>query len=166
MISPELVRRYPFFAGLSDDQIVTLANVGQEIKAAAGEYLFHEGDVLNGFYLVSEGEVAIMLEVPDQEVQQSVAGQLTGELQTKGVVMSTIGPGEVLAWSALVPPRESTASAQATKPTQLLLFDCQKLLKVFEEDCRFGYIMMQKMAQVVRQRLQDMRIESLAHMVG
>jgi CRP-like cAMP-binding protein len=166
MISPELIRRYPFFAGFSDDQIVTLANVGQEIKIAAGEYLFREGDVLDGFYLVSEGEIAILLEIPDREVQQSVAGQLTGELQTKGVVMSTIGPGEVLAWSALVPPRESTASARATKPTHLLLFDCQKLLAMFEEDCRFGYLMMQKMAQVVRQRLQDMRIESLGQMIG
>lgn len=166
MISPELIRRYPFFAGLSDDQIVTLANAGQEIKVAAGEYIFREGDVLNGFYLVSEGEVAILLEVPDREVQQSVSGQLTGELQTKGVVTSKIGPGEVFAWSALVPPRESTASAQATKPTQLLLFDCEQLVKVFDEDCRFGYLMMQKMAQVVRQRLQDMRIESLMHLVG
>jgi hypothetical protein len=33
----------------------------------------------------------------------------------------------------------------------------------FDEDCQFGYIMTQKAAQVMRDRLHDMRIESLAY---
>lgn len=166
MISPEIIRRYTFSAGLSDDQLVTLANVARELSVNAEEYLFHEGETLDKCYLVVDGEVAVVVQVPDQGVEQKVSGQLTGQIHTKDVVISAIGPGEVLAWSALVPPHHSTASAKATKPSQLIAFDCVALRKIFEEDCRFGYLMMQKMAQIVRGRLRDMRIESLAGLVG
>ncbi len=163
MVSPELIRRYPFFAGLSHEQIVTLAKVADEIAVEAGHYFFHEGDFLKNFYLVLEGAIAIVIELPDQAVQQKLSGQLTGELQTRDVVISAIGPGEVFAWSALVPPHKATAGGKTTTPCRVIAFDCPELLKTFETDCRFGYLMMQKAAQVIRERLRDTRIESLAH---
>jgi hypothetical protein len=36
---------------------------------------------------------------------------------------------------------------------------------VFEEDCRFGYLVMQKATQIVRGRLHDMHIQSLAFLL-
>jgi hypothetical protein len=51
-------------------------------------------------------------------------------------------------------------------PSLVIAFDCQKLLKEFESDCRFGYLMMQKAAQISRDRLRDLRIESLAELAG
>ena len=166
MISPELIRRYPFFAGLEEEQIVTLAQVADEVAVEVGHYFFHEGDKLNIFYLVVEGEVAVTIEVPDQAVEQKVSGQLTGKLQTKDIVISTVGPGEVFAWSGLVPPHESTASAMANGACRVIAFDGIALREKFEEDCRFGYIMMQKAAEVSRGRLRDLRIESLASLIG
>ena len=165
MISPELIRRYPFFGGLSHDQIVTLAKVANEISVDAGHYFFHEDDELATLYLVLEGAVAIVLEVPNQAAEQKVSGQLTGELQTRDVVISAVGPGEVFGWSALVPPPHATTGAKATTPCRIVTFDNQELLRAFEDDCQFGYVIMQKMAQVVRDRLRDMRIETLAHLV-
>ena len=165
MISPELLRRYPFFAGLSHEELVSMANVGSEINVEAGHYFFHEGDHLVRFYLVVEGAIAIVIEVPDQDVEHKLSGQLTGDLQMKDVVISAIGPGEVFGWSALGPPHDATTSAKSTTPCHVIAFDCQELLPIFEEDCRFGYLMTQKAAQIIRERLRDMRIESLAHAV-
>lgn len=166
MISPELIRRYPFFASLSHEQIVTLAKVADEVTVETDHYFFHEGDNLDNFYLVLEGVVAIVVEVPDRDVEQKVSEQLTGELQTKEVVTSAVGPGEVFGWSALVSPHQATTSGKATTPCRVVTFDCQQLLEIFEEDCQFGYVMTQKIAQIVRERLRDVRIESLAHHVG
>jgi CRP-like cAMP-binding protein len=163
MISPELIRRYPFFAGLSHEQMVTLAKVADEVSAEAGYYFFHEGDELKNFYLVLEGVVAIVLELPDQAVEQPLSEQLSGKLQTKDVITSAIGPGEVFAWSALVPPHGASAGGKATTSCRVISFDCQQLMPIFESDCQFGYLMMQKAAQVIRERLRDIRIESLAH---
>jgi CRP-like cAMP-binding protein len=166
MISPEVLRRYPFFAGLSHEQILSLAKVGSELDVEAEHYFFHEEDRLDSFYLVTEGAIAIVIEVPDQDVEHKLAGQLTGELETKDVVISAIGPGEVFGWSALVPPHMATTSGKATTPCRVIAFDSEELLEIFEDDCQFGYLMIQKAAQIIRDRLRAMRIESLAHAVG
>ncbi len=166
MISPELIRRYPFFAGLSHEQIVTLANAASELNAEPNHYFFHEGEVLNKLYLVQEGAVAIVIEVPDQNVEHKLSDQLTGDLQTSDVVISAVGPGDVFGWSAFVPPHTATISGKAATPCRVIVFDCHELRKVFEEDCAFGYVMMQKVSQITRDRLHDMRIESLAHTIA
>lgn len=166
MISPELIRRYPFFANLNEDQIVTLAQAADEVSVEAGYCFFCDEDELNTFYLVVEGEAAIVIPVPDQDVEQKVSGQLTGELQTEDVIVSTIEPGQVFGWSALVPPHSSTAWAKTTKPSRMITFDCTQLRPIFEEDTGFGYLMMQKAAQVTRERLRDLRIEVLAYLAG
>jgi hypothetical protein len=45
------------------------------------------------------------------------------------------------------------------------VFECEELRQVFEDDCPFGLVMMQKAAQVIRERLRDMRIQSLADLI-
>jgi CRP-like cAMP-binding protein len=164
MVSPELLRRYPFFAGLDYEHIVKLARVADEERVENGHWFFHECDELESIFLVMEGAVAIVFEVPDQDVEQQVAGQLTGELKTKDVTVSTVGTGDVFGWSGLIPPNTATASAKAITPCRVLSFDSEELLQTFEEDCRFGYVMARKAAQVIRERLRDLRIESLAHL--
>jgi CRP/FNR family transcriptional regulator, cyclic AMP receptor protein len=166
MISPELIRRYPFFAGLTHEHIITLAKVAEEATVEAGHYFFHEGDELTHFHIVLEGAVAIMIELPARNVEHKLAEQFSGALQTREEVLSAIGPGEVFGWSALVPPNQAMSSAKATTPCRGVAFDAKQLLKIFETDCGLGYLMMQKMAQVVRDRLRDMRTESLAHITG
>ncbi len=162
MISPEIIRRYPFFAGLSFSQIEFLAQNAEEALEEADAYFFHDGDRLESFYLVLEGEVSIVIELPDQTKKQTVAGQLTGDLTTKEVVVSTVGSGDVFGWSGMVEPHLATAGANAVTACRVVQFDCAALLAQFEEDCEFGFIMVQKAAQVIRDRLRDMRLESLA----
>jgi CRP/FNR family cyclic AMP-dependent transcriptional regulator len=162
MVSPELIRRYPFFAGLSEDQIMTLAKLAEEISVEAGHHFFHEGDDLEYFYLVVKGAVAITMELPERGVQHKIAEQFLRELKTRDVVISTVGTGDLFGWSGLVSPHKATASAKALDACLVLSFDCKELFKVFEEDCRFGYLMIQKAAQVIGERLRDIRIESLA----
>ena len=166
MISLELLRHYPFFAGLSRDQLGAMTKVSGELTVEADHYFFHEGDHLDNLYFVLEGAVALVIKVPDQDVAHKLSEQLTGELRTKDVVITAVGPGEVFGWSALVPPHKATTSGKTMTPCHVLTFDCRALQKIFEDDCRFGYLIMQKTAQVIRDRLQAIRIESLAELVG
>ncbi|RME75511.1 MAG: cyclic nucleotide-binding domain-containing protein [Chloroflexi bacterium] len=165
MISPELIRRYPFSAGLTEEELILLAKSANEETVEAGTYFFKEGDELNALYLVIEGAAAVVIEVPDHEADQSVAGQLTGQIKTRDVVISAIGPGDVFAPSSLIPPHVASASVKATTDCRVIKFDAVQLRQVFEENCHFGYRMVQKAAAVIRERLQAMRIESLAHLV-
>lgn len=162
MISPELLRRYPFFAGLTHDHLVILANAAEEISVEAGHTFFQEEDKLDHFYLLVKGSIGMGISVPDRAAKQDVSGQLMGELKTKDVTISTVGTGDVFAWSALIPPHTATASGTALTECNVVAFDAQKLLKIFEEQPDFGYLMAVKAGQLIRDRLRDLRIESLA----
>jgi len=165
MISPELLRRYPFFAGLSHEHLVTLANAAEEISVETGHTFFQEEDKLNHFYLLIKGSVGINIPVPDREAKQNVSGQLLGELKTKNIIITTVGTGGVFAWSALIPPYKATAGATALTDCHVVAFDAEKLLMLFQEQTDFGYLMSVKAGQLVRDRLRDLRIESLASYV-
>jgi CRP-like cAMP-binding protein len=151
MVSPELLRRYPFFAGLGLDHIVTLAQVADEMTVEAEYYFLREGDRVDHFYLILEGEVAVTITLPGQN---------------REVITSTLGPEEVFGWSALVPPHDATSNVKTLTRCRLVSFDCDELWPSFEADCRFGYLMIQKIAQIIRERLRDMRIETLADVAG
>jgi CRP-like cAMP-binding protein len=118
-----------------------------EVEVQAGDYVFHEGEEIRHFYVVVEGSVAIMIEVPAQE---------------RETVVSNLGPGDVFAWSGLVSPHKATANAKALTAARLLSFDFEEICSYFEKDWHFGYLMMLKATGVMRDRLHDLRIESLA----
>jgi CRP-like cAMP-binding protein len=150
-ISSDMISRYPFFADFNRDQISTLANVAEGITKQTGEFIFHEGDNLESFYIVIEGAVGVVHEAP----------QMDGDGQKTDILFSAVGPGGTFAWSALVPPHKATASTKALSPCWLVSFDRKKLIEKFEKDYEFGYRMLIKVAQISRDRLRDTRIESL-----
>ena len=162
MISPELLRRYPFSAGLDHERIVDLAKIGNEVDVEAGTYFFHDGDQVDKFYLVVKGAVAVLFEIPDRGEDPSVSDQLTGELPTKEVVISTIGTGNTFGWASIIPPHESFASAKATTHSKILVFDAAELQKMFAADPEFAYQMTLRAAQIMREQLRDLSIETLA----
>lgn len=165
MVSPELMRRYPFFSNLSRDQLNKLAQAGYELGVETGHYFFREGEELDQFYVVLEGEVGIIVDLTDDRVDQPLSGQLTGQITTREIVTSEVGPGEMFGWSALVPPHTATSGCKALRPCRVIGFDCKQLHQMFEEDCRFGYVMLMKATKIIRARLRSMRIESLSDMM-
>lgn len=165
MISPELIRRYSFFAGLEKYQINMLSMLGDEINVEVGHYFFREKDELKHFYLVVEGTVDIVIGVTDRDQEQKLVEQLTGNFNMKNIPISSVRPGDIFAWSALIPPHTSTAGAKASSFCHVVAFDCEKLRLIFENDVNFAYLMTVKMAQVIRSRLRDSRIVSLAEIM-
>ena len=81
------------------------------------------------------------------------------------MVVSTVGTGDIFGWSGLVPPYKATAGTKALTPCRVIAVGSKELRAVFEQDYKFGYVMTQKAAQVIRDRLRDLRIESLASSV-
>ena len=77
MISKELLRRYPFFSGFSDDQLDFLASVGNDLHVDIDHFFFKEEDEIDCFYLVMEGNVNITINIPDRKLGQSLVQQLT-----------------------------------------------------------------------------------------
>ena len=118
MISIEMLRRYPFFAGFTREQIDDLARVAEEGAMLAGHKFISEGERLTNFYLVLEGTVGIIIKVPDRDFEQSLTRQITNNLITRDVTVSIVADGEVFGWSALIPPNLATRAAVMPPPPE------------------------------------------------
>jgi CRP-like cAMP-binding protein len=151
MVSPELIRRYPYFSGLSIEKINLLANIAEEIEVEGDQYFHHEGDGIENVYIIVKGEVSLITSLPQQD---------------KEVVINTLGTEDVFGWTSLLPPYTAGAGAKSVSDCKLISFNSNQLREKFEDDYHFGYMMMQKIAQVIRDRLDSVVIETLAYQAG
>jgi len=148
MVSPELLRRFPFFAGLSDEELKSIAMISEEEKYEANTFIFRERDKAEKLYVLLEGTVDIMVDTDEEGAQRET--------------VSTLSPGDVFCWSAVVEPHVLTASAFAATPVTVVAVDGAGLRAMFELDCHLGYRILQRVAQVISNRLKDTRIQMLS----
>lgn len=148
MVSPELIRRYPYFSGISIERINSLANIAEEVESDPGQYFHHEGDDIDKVYIIVKGEVSLITKLPQQD---------------KEVVINTLGAEDVFGWTSLLPPYTAGAGAKSITKCKLIEFKASELREKFEEDYQFGYLMMTKIAQIIRGRLDSIVIETLAY---
>ena len=141
----ELLREHPFFAGLDDDALTLLAGCAANRHTKVGGYLYREGEPADVFYVIRHGRVAIESHTP------------TGG----SVVIETVEDGEVLGWSWLIPPYRWLFDARAVEPTSEVVFDGACLRGKCDADPELGYALMQRVAQVMYERLQATRIRLL-----
>lgn len=135
----------PFFAGLDPGAIALLAGCAGNVHFDAGEYLFHEDQPADAFYIVRHGSVALEAFVP-----------------TRGpVTIETIDAGEVIGWSWLFAPYRWHFDARALGVVRATGFDGACLRRKCEDDHALGYDLMGRFAQVLIQRLQWTRLRLL-----
>ena len=108
MISPEILRRYPYFAGIDDAILRQLAMIAEEKpRIPAGTRLFAEGEPVKHLGIIVSGEVNI----------QYLLGN--GEMRT----VDTLVGGDLLGFSALIEPYKYTGFGTTTQETDLVLID-------------------------------------------
>ena len=111
------------------------------------------------------GELGKVIELPEKDVQHKVSEQFLRELKTKDVIVSTVGSGDIFGWSGLIPPYRATAGAKAVTDCSVVAVQIQELRDLLEEDCAFGLALTLKAAQIIRERLRDLRTETLSFIV-
>ena len=136
-----LVAQQPFLKGLNAHQLQMLTDSAIEMQFEPGQSIFHEGSPANRFYLILEGKVALEL-----------------KLKGRGIIpIQTLGPGDELGWSWLLPSSYLLLSARALEPTRTIFFYGTYLRKQCEQDHDFGYQLMQRIAEVATQCVRAMQ---------
>ena len=118
MISPEILRRYPFFAAAHDDSLRELAMMCEEESIPSGTVMYREGDKADKLYILVEGEV---------DIQYTLG---SGELRT----VDTIVAGELMVWSALVEPYKSTAVVTTREHCRVIALNAVRLREFCRKD--------------------------------
>ncbi len=134
-----------FGAGLPPEAQARLAAVARIRGEPAGVELLHEGEVTDEFGVVLRGRVALRMLVPERGM----------------VTILTVDPGDIVGWSALVPPHRATATAVTIEPVELLVFDGPELRAALRADHAFAASVYPRVLQAVSRRLSATRLQLL-----
>ena len=138
MVSPELLRRYPFFAGLTREQLLSLTWIAHIEIYEKGDKLFCQDEPATRLYLLVDGQVIVFIEFDH-------------ELET----ITNIEQGGIFGWSAMVAPFVRTGTAQCTVASEVIGFEAEALRRLMAADGQLGCLLMGRVAQVVAARLRD-----------
>ena len=140
-----LLGENPFFEGMPDEHLQTIAGCGKLVRFKAGDYLLREGEEADTFYIVRQGEVAIESDIP-------AGGPLS---------IARVGAGGITGYSWLFPPHRNHFDSIALTDVSTVALDGQCLRNKAENDSALGYQLMKRFAQVVLERLQATRRQML-----
>ncbi|GAB2817599.1 Crp/Fnr family transcriptional regulator [Lentzea nigeriaca] len=135
----------PLLTRLSHTQRAAIAGVSRIETYEPGTRLFEEGGLADQCWVVLSGCVMIDTVVPPR-------GRIT---------LQSIGPGELLGWSWLVPPYRWHFGATVVSPTRAAVVDTGALRVLADEDPALGYQLSLILIDALLNRLQATRIRLL-----
>lgn len=132
----------PYVAGSVLDRMAPvvrerLNGLGTMLSYEPGAEILRAGAAAPFLAVVERGRVALRLRVPER-------GRVT---------IVTVEPGELLGWSAVVPPYRATVDAVATEPTRLVAYDAVALREQLAADCELAAAVLPLVLESVSERL-------------
>ena len=140
-----ILAEHPFFRELARPDLHLLVGCASNVVFEAGKFIFREGEDANSFYLIRQGKVALEAVTPERH----------------SVIVQTLGKGEVLGWSWLVPPYHWCFDAKAVDLTRAIALNGKCLREKCDENPRLGYELLKGFARIMAERLQAARMQML-----
>lgn len=134
---------HPFLKDFEPRHLKILVGCASNVRFDAGQFVLREGEEANNFYIIRHGKVSLEIFTPDR-------GSIT---------IQTIGEGEVLGWSWLIPPYHWHYDARALELTRAIALDGKCLRMKCEQDHDLGYEILKRFAHVITQRLEATRLQ-------
>ena len=122
-----------------------LAGLAELRQIPTGHVLFREGDPSDFVGVVLDGRIALRMRVPER-------GPLT---------ILTVEPGDVVGWSALVPPFKATSTGVALADTELAYFEGATLRAALADDDSLAAEFYPLVLRAVARRLEGTRLQLL-----
>ena len=152
MISPELLRRYPFFGFLNDQQLKDIAMVAEQEAIKQGTIIVREGDKATALYFLMTGGLDLFYTIGEEFKPENA----------KEYFIEDINPGEIFGISALIEPHILSASVRATADSHLIRIDHEGLAALFKQDNQLAYNFMRQIAKTAMERLYATRVQLAA----
>ena len=148
MISPELLRRYPFFGHLSQAQLAAMAMIGEEVNLKNDQVVLEEGKPAHALYFLLEGGIDLYYTVKEDARQK----------ECKEILVCQINVGEPFGISTLIEPNVLTSSVRSNGNSRVLKFERQALKVAMNADPMLECALTHEMAKAAIQRLDATRV--------
>lgn len=134
-----------FGAGLPAETQARLAALGHIEAIPIGTEILREGEIAQEFAILISGRIALRMLVPERGM----------------VTILTVEKGDVIGWSAIVPPHRATLTVVAIEPVQALVFDGEALRAALRADHALAATLYPRVLQTVSRRLTATRLQLL-----
>ncbi len=134
-----------FLSCLSPETQDRLLSMARRVRFHAGEFIFRDGDFTTQMFLISTGQVSILM---------------NGRFG-KPTTLVSLGPGDMFGWSALVQPQFATASARAVTTSEVLAISAEAIIELAKGDAEFGCELYRAVIEVMATRLRATRLQLL-----
>ena len=139
----KLLAEHPFFKDLDASVRELIAGCAANEVIHPGDYLYREGDVIDKFYVIRHGRVALDVYVPGKNP----------------LVIETLQEGDILGWAWLMPPYKAAFDARAEQLVRAVSLDAACLRKKCEDDHMVGYEIYKRFLPIVAERLKAARMQ-------
>lgn len=141
----QLLQQSALAAVLDDMQLLKISSIAVSVHESANTVLFSEGSPAAALWVVCSGAIALDMKVP-----------LRGAVR-----IQTLGPRDLLGWSALVGDGSMSTTATVTEEAELLKLPAAQLKELCINDHTLGYAVMGFVARAVANRLRGTRLQLL-----
>ncbi|MEK8023508.1 MAG: cyclic nucleotide-binding domain-containing protein [Candidatus Hydrogenedentota bacterium] len=136
----EILKATELFAGLSEEEITSLAAISRQAQYPSGQIIFEEGGVGDDLFILPEGRVSIEIKI----VQDTVTEQI---YQARD--------NEVFGELALIDGHRRSARTRAMEDLNVVAMGSQELRKLMDANHHMGYVIMGNLARIVSRKLRD-----------
>ena len=140
MVGKDVLRRFPLFADLSDDEMAMIAGIAEWEKCAAGQRLFGEGQVNGSLYGVIQGSLRIN-KMAQFDVEQTLC---------------RIGAGEFFGEVGFINGGQHCASADAVEDTEVFRINRRDFDRLVEKEPVLGYKVTVRLAGQLSRLVREM----------
>ena len=143
MVRSETLASMDLFRDLPADGLGAIAAMCREEAFPAKTVFFAVDRPADNMYLLLEGSVGLTIEpVP------------TSPPLTVSILDSR---GQLFGWSAIVGPRNYTATAQAMTEVRVIALDGHALMRFLEQHPAVGVVVLKRLAQLISLRMSELR---------
>jgi CRP-like cAMP-binding protein len=141
-VTPTDVGVLPLFDGVPDAELLVLAASASRIVYADGETIFEQGDPATTVISILRGQIVLRSSHGD-----------------RSTIVQTIGPGELLGWSALREDATSLTTARAIGQVEVLAFPAERLLDLLAAGGTTGRMLIRRLLGIATGHLQETRMQ-------
>ncbi len=142
----ELLAEHPFLEEMSQPARQIMVGCARNTRADPGDYIARQGDAADHIYLIRHGLVRVQTRIPGHDP----------------IVVETLGDGDILGWSCLVPPYCWRFDVRASQVTRLISLDAICLRRKCHHDHRLGYQIYQRVLPAMAHTIDGQRHTILA----
>jgi CRP-like cAMP-binding protein len=140
-----MLGKHPWISGIPADQIALIGDHSREVRFHAGQVIFAEGEHADRFWLIWEGQIALVLDIPGRGT----------------VVLETLSAGDCLGWSWLFPPYRWQFGAIAVSDSRAMEIDGTAVRSACDADPALCAAIYRRVSATTVERLQATRMRLL-----